>query len=183
MSWRWPCAGRKKWKSVITPREQRLQPQPGSWLFLPEKHPQLFQVLSLWLASRWGCPAGCDSRGMAAKAWTPSHLLEAARKAFFALTLWPVKEKFFHFSLPNTGSWSRSQLMQGQTTDLLLAFHCCLPLEKQLCPFFTYHLKNPSPTHGPAPRTPAGLSGILSYAVRSLAPHFTVWYAVPGRPW
>lgn len=66
-----------------------------SWVSLPDKHTQCFHFLT---GFQIGLPAGCDSRGIAAKAWTPSHLFKAGRIVlFFAIILWPVKEKFFIF--------------------------------------------------------------------------------------
>lgn len=62
-----------------------------------------------------GLPVGCDSRGTAAEALTPSHLLAASRKAiFFAnYSVTCEKKKVFHLSLLNTRSQSCSQSMWG----------------------------------------------------------------------
>lgn len=107
-----------------------------SWFSLPDEHTQCFQALSLWLDSRWGCLLD-----VIAGEWQPrpehlSHLLKAGRMVlFFCNYSVTCERKVFHFSLLNTGSQGCSQSVRGQTTELLLIFHCFLLLEKQLCPF------------------------------------------------
>lgn len=97
MSWTCPCSERRNRRGVIPAGEQCLQWLLELVLFARQTHPMLSSPFPL-TGFQMGLPSGCDSRGVAAKAWTSSHLLKAGRMIlFFAITLWPVKEKFFIF--------------------------------------------------------------------------------------
>lgn len=86
-------------RGVIPAGEQRLQGLLQLGLFARQTHPMLSSPFPL-TGFQMGLPTVCDRKGMAAKARTSSHLLKAGRMVlFFAITLWPVKEKvlIFHF--------------------------------------------------------------------------------------
>lgn len=89
-----------------------------------------------------GLPVGCDSRGTAAEALTPSHLLAASRKAIFFANYSVTCEKKSFSSF--TSEHQEPELLTvsvGITTELLLAFHYAKPVSFPLkTPLSSFHM-------------------------------------------
>lgn len=186
-------------RGVIPAGEQHLQWLFELGLFAKQTH---FQALSgpfPLTGFQMGLPAGCGSRGMAAKTWTSSHLLKAGRMFLSsAITLWLVKEKLsiFHF-------WTlgvRATRSQCKVKPLnYCSFSIVSFLWKNSSAPFHKLLANPGfDLHGHfhlhrSKDEDVRQQGHLQAAGRSicntdlccalsLATHFTLWYPGPGRP-